>query len=29
MAEALKEIGDEYAIFEFSGYGRKEVDLNE
>ncbi len=27
MAEALKEIGDEYAIFGFSGYGRKEVDF--
>jgi hypothetical protein len=25
MAEALKEIGDEYAIFGFSGYGRKDV----
>jgi hypothetical protein len=27
MAEALKEIGDEYAIYGFSGYGRKEVDF--
>ncbi|MBU1208729.1 MAG: hypothetical protein KKH04_17690 [Proteobacteria bacterium] len=27
MAEALKEIGDEYAIFGFSGYGRKDVDF--
>jgi nitric oxide reductase NorD protein len=27
MAEALEEIGDEYAIFGFSGYGRKEVDF--
>jgi nitric oxide reductase NorD protein len=27
MAEALQEIGDEYAIFGFSGYGRKEVDF--
>jgi nitric oxide reductase activation protein len=27
MAEALDEIGDEYAIFGFSGYGRKEVDF--
>jgi len=27
MAEALKEIGDEYAIFGFSGYGRKEVEF--
>ncbi len=27
MAEALKEIGDEYAIFGFSGYGRKEIDF--
>jgi hypothetical protein len=27
MAEALEEIGDEYAIFGFSGYGRKQVDF--
>ena len=27
MAEALDELGDEYAIFGFSGYGRKEVDF--
>ncbi len=27
MAEALKEIGDEYAIFGFSGYGRKNVEF--
>jgi nitric oxide reductase NorD protein len=27
MAEALKEIGDEYAIYGFSGYGRKEVEF--
>ncbi|MGD0277403.1 MAG: hypothetical protein ABSB79_15350 [Syntrophales bacterium] len=27
MAEALKEIGDEYAIYGFSGYGRKDVDF--
>jgi nitric oxide reductase NorD protein len=27
MAEALQEIGDEYAIYGFSGYGRKEVDF--
>ena len=27
MAVALEEIGDEYAIFGFSGYGRKEVDF--
>jgi len=27
MAEALKEIGDEYSIFGFSGYGRKEVEF--
>jgi nitric oxide reductase NorD protein len=27
MAEALEELGDEYAIFGFSGYGRKEVDF--
>jgi nitric oxide reductase activation protein len=27
MAEALKEIGDEYAIYGFSGYGRREVDF--
>lgn len=27
MAEALREIGDEYAIFGFSGYGRKKVDF--
>jgi len=27
MAEALSELGDEYAIFGFSGYGRKEVDF--
>jgi hypothetical protein len=27
MAEALAELGDEYAIFGFSGYGRKEVDF--
>lgn len=27
MTEALQEIGDEYAIFGFSGYGRKEVDF--
>jgi nitric oxide reductase NorD protein len=27
MAEALEEIGDEYAIFGFSGYGRKAVDF--
>ncbi len=27
MAEALEEIGDEYAIYGFSGYGRKEVDF--
>lgn len=27
MAEALKELGDEYAIFGFSGYGRKAVDF--
>jgi hypothetical protein len=27
MAEALEEIGDEYAIFGFSGYGRRQVDF--
>jgi hypothetical protein len=27
MAEAMDEIGDEYAIYGFSGYGRKEVDF--
>ncbi|HSR10931.1 MAG TPA: hypothetical protein VLS90_05765, partial [Thermodesulfobacteriota bacterium] len=27
MAEALREIGDEYAMFGFSGYGRQEVDF--
>lgn len=27
MAEALQEIGDEYAIFGFSGYGRKNVEF--
>jgi nitric oxide reductase NorD protein len=27
MAEALSELGDEYSIFGFSGYGRKEVDF--
>ncbi len=27
MAVAVEEIGDEYAIFGFSGYGRKEVDF--
>jgi len=27
MAEALREIGDEYAIFGFSGYGRKQVEF--
>ncbi|NWF54649.1 MAG: VWA domain-containing protein [Syntrophaceae bacterium] len=27
MAEALEEIGDEYAIYGFSGYGRKEVEF--
>jgi len=27
MAEALDELGDAYAIFGFSGYGRKEVDF--
>jgi nitric oxide reductase activation protein len=27
MAEALEEIGDEYALFGFSGYGRRQVDF--
>ncbi len=27
MAEALDEIGDEYAVFGFSGYGRRGVDF--